>query len=231
MDRSSFVAGLRDVAPALPANATVGMLFGAAATQVGIEASAATAFSFLTVAARAQLAAVELLQNEATLPVVLATIVLINLRYAAFSAALAPKTKHLSKLWRAVIAYPLIDITYTFAEARYAQSDRDQLHRGWYFFAVGATWVVVYTVGTAAGTLVGQALGEGYHLQFMIPLVFISLLVSQVKTRPGVVAAVIGGGVALVTIDVPFNLGLLIAGIVGAIVGGVIDVDPWGWFQ
>ena len=229
MDRASFLDGLSDVSPALPANATVGVLFGAAAAQVDIGPIEATAFSLLTVAARSQLAAVELLQQEATLGVVLVTIVLINIRYATFSAAIAPRVEHLSRPWRALIAYPLIDLTYTFADVRFADTDPEELHRGWYYAGLGIPWVGVYAAATLVGAVVGRGIDQSLQLQFMIPLVFISLLVSQVRTRPGVVAAVVAGVIAVLATGIPFNLGLLLAGVVGAIVGGIADARVVGW--
>lgn len=225
MKRSSFVAGVRDIAPGLPANATIGMLFGASAVQVGLTPSTATAFSVLANAARAQLAAVELLRDDATLAVVVATILLINVRYVTFSAALAPKVAHLSWRWRAVVAFPVIDITYAVAETRFA--DDDDLHRGWYFVGLGIAWVGTYGVATLAGTLLGRVVGRGLQLEFVIPLLFIALLVSQIETRPGHVAALGAAGIAVAAAGLPFNLGLLVAGVAGAGVGAVADARGW----
>lgn len=244
MDYPSFVAGVRDVAPAQLANVSIGILFGASAVQVGLTPAASTAFSLLAVAARAQLVAVELLQNDATVPVVVATILLINVRYITFSAALVPKVDHLSWRWRALIAYPLIDITYAVADTRFSEADGDSerdtdadadtgavddsLHRGWYFLGVGASWVLVFTAATLAGTLLGRAVGDQYHLEFMVPLLFIALLVSQIQTRQGLLAAVAAGGLAIVGTGLPFNLGLLVAALVGAAVGTYLDAKKQG---
>ncbi|MFB6096320.1 MAG: AzlC family ABC transporter permease [Haloferacaceae archaeon] len=228
MHRPSLLAGVRDVAPAQPANVSIGMLFGASAVGVGLTPASATAFSLLAVAARAQLVAVELLGNDATAPVVVATILLINVRYVTFSAALAPKVEDLSWRWRAVIAYPLIDITYAVADTRFADADADAVHRGWYFLGVGASWVVVFTAATLAGTLLGRALGEQYHLSFMVPLLFIALLVSQIRSRPGLLAATVAGAVSMVAVGLPFNLGLLVAALVGAGVGTYLDARTPG---
>lgn len=225
MKRSSFVAGVRDIAPGLPADATIGMLFGASAVQVGLTPSTATAFSVLANAARAQLAAVELLRDDATLAVVVATILLINVRYVTFSAALAPKVAHLSWRWRAVVAFPVIDITYAVAETRFATDDN--VHRGWYFLGLGLAWVGTYGVATLAGTLLGRAVGRGLQLEFVIPLLFIALLVSQIETRQGHLAALGAGGIAVAAAGLPFNLGLLVAGVAGAAVGAVADARGW----
>lgn len=227
-DRSSFLAGVRDVSPAQPANVSVGVLFGASAVNVGLTPVESTAFSLLTVAARAQLVAVELLQTDATLSVIIATIVLINVRYVTFGAALAPKVEHLSRRWRALIAYPLIDITYAFADTRFADSTARPVDRGWYFLGIGLSWVVVYTAATLVGTLLGQTVGDQYHLEFMIPLLFIALLVSQIESRRGVVVAVGASVVAIAGVGLPFSLGLLAAGVVGAVLGALLDARAEG---
>jgi tetrahydromethanopterin S-methyltransferase subunit F len=44
-----------------------------------------------------------------------------------------------------------------------------------------------------------------------------------VHDRPGVVAAVVGGGVALVARDVPLNLGLVVATVAGILAGLVAE--------
>lgn len=123
MDRAAFSDGLRDAAPAVPPNVPLGMLFGATAVGVGIDPVQATAMSLFAFAATAQIAAVELLQGGTALPVVLATVLVINLRYVVFSASLAPKVDHLSRRWRSVVAFPLFDVTYALAAARFDAED------------------------------------------------------------------------------------------------------------
>ena len=54
-----------------------------------------------------------------------------------------------------------------------------------------------------------------------------ALLVSQIETRAGGLAAVGAGAVAVVATGLPFNLGLLVAGLVGAVVGAAADARGW----
>ncbi|MFB6092632.1 MAG: AzlC family ABC transporter permease [Haloquadratum sp.] len=223
MDRSEFVAGLRDAAPTLPPNVPFGMLFGATAVQVGIDPAAATALSLFTFAAMAQMAAVELLRSGAELPVVLATILLINLRYVVYSASLAPEVRHLSRRWRTLIAYPLFDISYALSIAHFAETDREAGHRGWYFLGAALPMVGVFVTGTLAGALAGTALGGGLHLSFAVPLIFIALLIPSIDGLPGVLTAAGAAFVAVATAGLPFNLGLLAAAIVGTAVGALVD--------
>lgn len=228
MDTSECIAGLRAVAPAVPPIVPVGMLFGATAVQTGFTPVSATALSLFAFAGTAQLAAVELLQEGATLRVVLATIVLINLRYVIFSASLAPEVSHLSRSWRALIAYPLFDLNYALAEARFEEVDPQEGHRGWYMVGVSLPLVAALVGGTLAGALAGRVVGDGFQLDFAITLVFISLLAPQVEGRPTALAAAAGLVVAIAGAGLPANLGLLVAVFCGTAVGVLAADRPWG---
>lgn len=250
MDRSAFGDGFRDSLPAVPPNIPFGMLFGATAVAVGIDPVQATALSTLTFAATAQLAAVDLLADGAALSVVLATVLIINLRYVVYSASIAPEVRHLSSRWRALIAYPLFDITYALAMARYldGDADPDELaadpdaaeadgqvdrgadeppaddgHRGWYYAGTALPFVGSFVVATAAGAIIGRTLGAGLQLDFAIPLIFLALLVPTIDGRPAVVAAVVAAGLAVLGAGLPFNLGLLVGLLAGIAAGAIAD--------
>lgn len=227
MDRSVLVAGLSAVAPAMVSSVSFGMLYGATATQSGMEPEAVVALSIIAFAAVAQLAIVELLQLGAPLPIILLTVGLINFRYLIFSATLAPKVRHLSRRWRAVIAYPLMDVTYALASTQFDETDPHDGHRGWYYLVVSVPFVGSFVLGSTIGALAGQSLADGLHLDFFLPLVFISLLVPQLKDKPAALTAIGAALVAVVGVNIPFNLGLPVAILSGALVGAILDAD-WG---
>ena len=228
MDTSECLAGLRAVAPAVPPIVPVGMLFGASAVRIGFTPASATALSLFAFAGTAQLAAVELLREGATLQVVLATMILINLRYVIFSASLSSKVRYLSRPWRALIAYPLFDLNYALAEARFEGTDPQEGHRGWYMVGVSLPLVAALVAGTLAGAIMGRAVGAGFQLDFAITLVFISLLAPQIDGKPTALAAGSGLVVAVAGADLPVNLGLLVAVFCGTAVGVLTEGRPWG---
>ena len=227
MDRSAFLAGVRDVLPVVASNVPLGMLFGATAVQVGFDPVAAVALSLFSFAALAQLTAVELLQSGTALAVVLATVLLINARYVIYSAALAPRVDHLSRRWRAALAYPLFDLNFALATTHFEESPED--HRGWYYLGVSLPIVVSFVASTAAGALAGGVLGRGLHLDFAISLVFVVVLTAQVDDRPALAVAVVAAAVATAGVGLPFNLGLLAATIAGTAGGAVAESDRLGW--
>lgn len=215
--RSDFASGARDAAPAVPPNVSFGMIFGATAVSVGMSPLAATAMSALVFAGAAQMAAVELIGREATLAVVLATIGLLNLRYVIYSASITPYVRHLPTRWKAVIAYPLFDINYALSVATF-EGDAS-VHRGWYYAGASAVLVGTWVLATLAGALLGAAVARDLGLEFVVPLVFLALLAPMVEDRPGAAAALVGGAVAVLGVELPFNAGLLVAAVCGVAAG------------
>ena len=53
----------------------------------------------------------------------------------------------------------------------------------------------------------------------MIPLTFLALALSTLKTRAHQAAATVGATVSFVGLDLPYSLGIILGGLVGIIVG------------
>lgn len=228
MDTSECIAGLRDVAPAVLPVVPVGVLFGATAVGTGFTPLSATALSLFAFTGTAQLAAVELLREGAALRVVLATMVLVNLRYVVFSASLAPKLRHLSRSWRALVAHSLFDLSYALAETRFEAVDPEEGHRGWYLVGVSLPLVAALVGGTLVGAFGGRVVGDGLRLDFAITLVFVSLLAPQVEDESTALAAAAALVVAVAGAGLPVNLGLLVAVVCGTAVGVLAEDRPSG---
>jgi predicted branched-subunit amino acid permease len=77
------------------------------------------------------------------------------------------------------------------------------------------SWQLATIVGVALGAQIPESLG----LEFAIPLVFLVLLIPVVQTRPGLVAAVVGGLVAVAASGAPYGLGLVIGALTGVAAG------------
>ena len=73
------------------------------------------------------------------------------------------------------------------------------------------------------GMLLGSAVPESWSLEFAIPLTFMALLVLAIRNKPGAVAAVVGGAIALAGVALPYNLGLPIGALAGVAAGMVSE--------
>jgi len=225
---TGFLSGVYDILPALPPNLPFGMIFGAAAVDVGISPLEATAMSLFVFAGAAQVAAVDLLQTDTALPVVFVTVVIVNARYVIYSASVAPLVQNLPRRWRAVMGYGLFDVNFAFFMDKFGPAgtvsgaeDGQTLHRGWYYVGLTAPAVVTFVAGTSVGALVGSAVGEGLDLEFAIPLLFIALLAPSIDSGPAVVTVVVAAVVSTGAAGLPFNLGLLVA-IFAAVCAGAV---------
>ncbi len=73
--------------------------------------------------------------------------------------------------------------------------------------------------------MVGNVIPDSWGLDFAVPLLFLGLLINALRDRPGLVAAVVSGVIAVVARDVqPAGLGLLGGAICGMTVAALLDV-------
>jgi 4-azaleucine resistance transporter AzlC len=217
MDTTAFRRGARDAVPLLLGIVPFGLVAGIAAVNAGFGLPMAVGLSVVVFAGASQIAALELLGQNAPLSVVVVTAVVINLRYLMYSASIAPYFREFSARWKAVLAYVLTDQAYAISVASY-RSDRP-VDRKWYYLGAAVTLWAVWQVTTIAGALLGTGVPDAWGLEFAIPLVFLAILVPAIEDRASAVAAVVGGSLAVLGAGLPLNLGLLVGSGVGITAG------------
>ena len=195
-----------------------GLVFGVVAAESAVGPLLGYLTSILIFAGAAQLVTIGLLEQGAAAAVVIATALVVNSRHMMYSAALAPSFREFPAWARFALPYIMTDQAFAVSIVRY-QNVQDPAYRRRYFAGAGMTLWISWQAATLTGVLVGAQLPEALGLTFAIPLVFLALLVLTVRTRPELIAAVVGGTVALLAVPVPFNLGLLIGAIVGVAAG------------
>jgi len=214
--RDDYVAGARTVAPVLVGVVPFGLVAGAAAVEADLSVAQAIGLSTVVFAGAAQLAVIELLGQDAPLAVVVGTALVINARMFMYSASIAPYFEGLAARVRPLVAYLLADQIYALSIVRFRESGTST----WYYLGVASPLWGVWVVTTIVGALVGTRIPSWLPLEFAVPLTFLALLVPVVEDRASLVAAVGGGGVAVVGAGLPYNLGLL-AGALGGIGAGL----------
>ncbi|MEF8778023.1 MAG: AzlC family ABC transporter permease [Natronomonas sp.] len=217
MDFVAVRRGVRDVAPLLLGIAPFGLVAGVAAMNAGLTIEQAIGMSIIVFAGAAQLAALELIGQDAPLSVIVVTAVVINLRMVMYSASIAPYFRSLPARIRAGAAYLLTDQAYALSVSRYRSGEGiDRL--GYYLGAAVAPWIV-WQVTTVVGALIQTGVPDSLGLEFAVPLVFLALLVPAMEDGPTTVAGVFGGVLAVLGSSLPLNLGLLVGAAVGIAAG------------
>ncbi|MEM6467559.1 MAG: AzlC family ABC transporter permease [Pseudomonadota bacterium] len=221
---SPFWMGCRDAAPFLLVVGPFAVLFGVVATEAGLNLLETMTFSFLVIAGAAQLTGLQLMVDQAPVLVVLASALAVNLRMAMYSASLTP---HLggAPLWtRALAAYFIVDQSYGLSVLKFEQNPdwalKDKLA---YFWGTVAPVCPLWYVFTLVGALIGTSIPESFALDFALPICFLAIIAPMLRTRAHLMAAVTSIVVALTFAWLPYNLGLLLAGMSGMMVGAEVE--------
>lgn len=219
--RADFLAGARTVAPVVVGIVPFGLVAGAAAVGAGLSPWQAVGLSTVVFAGAAQLAAIGLLAEGAPLAVVVATVLVVNLRMVMYSASIAPYFREIPARLKAPMAYLLTDQAYALSLARFLDDRDGGVSRPAYYLGAALPLWVVWQICTVAGVLAGANVPEWLPLDFALPLTFLALLVPTIENRATAAAALVGGSVATLGAGVPFELGLML-GAVGGILAGMV---------
>lgn len=198
-----------------------GMVIGVVVAESGIGDLAGWAGSWIILAGAANLAAIELMAEEASAAVVLLTVAFINSRHAMYSAAVRPKFTGFPTWFRWVGPYFLIDQVFALANAQ--PDEMPDRERMWHYFGSAITLWILWVASVTAGLFLGDVIDPDWHLTFAVPLLFTGLMLLSISNKPGIVAAVVGGGVALLTADFPQGSGVIIAIVSGVTAAGLAE--------
>jgi predicted branched-subunit amino acid permease len=139
-----------------------------------------------------------------------------------YSASMAPYIASLPTRWKALLSYLLTDEAYAPTILHYEKNGITP-YTHWFWLGAGCALWVFWQLSTALGIFLGAAIPESWSLDFALPLTFIAMLVPVLRDRPGIAAALSAGVVALVAFSLPYKLGLILAALVGIVVGTVLE--------
>ncbi len=220
--QNRFIEGAKVIAPLMLGAVPFGLIVGVTAAGSAIDNWAGWASSVIVFAGAAQLALFELLDAGSLAAVAIATPLVINLRHLMYSAALAPQFSKLAAADRVWLPYFLTDQTFVIAMGRF-RPDEDPITVKWFYLGASVTLWTAWVVATTLGVLVGAEVPPEWSLDFAIPLVFLALLVPSISSRPALLAAVVGGVVAVVARDLAQGTGIIVATLAGVIAGTIAD--------
>ncbi len=216
--RTRFWAGVRAQLPILLGVTPFGMIYGITAVEAGMPPLTAIAMSMIVFAGSSQFIAAELVARATPGPVIVLTTLIVNLRHMLYSASIMPYVRHLSRPWKFLLAFLMTDEVYAIAITNYRRRDTevDSRHlEQWYFLGAGVTLWITWQISTLIGILLGASIPAGWSLDFALALTFITLLIPTLEDRPTVLAALLAGITAVLAHGLRYNLGLILAVLVG----------------
>jgi 4-azaleucine resistance transporter AzlC len=199
-----------------------GLIAGAAPVAAGMDPLLAIAMNIIIYAGAAQLAAVSLMAQHVPVPIVVATVLVVNLRFVMYSAALAPYFARLSTTKKWLYSYFITDHGFALLSTK-LKPDAPVETIDHYFRGVGMTMWVAWNICAAIGAFVGSRVPASWSLDFTIPLVFLALVLPSLTTRAHWVAAAVASVASVFTFAMPLKLGLITSALMGVAVGSWLD--------
>src|ERR1700704_3101356 len=150
--RAALVEGWPGVVTVL----VVGIPFGIVARQSGLSPAEIVAMSVFVFAGASQFAMVQLFKDGVGWPVIVAPVLLINLRHLLMAAALRPYFAHVSVGRRLAAAFVLTDEAFAMAIGWFRRG-RTELA---YYATFAVALYILWNTATVIGMLVGPSIGE-----------------------------------------------------------------------
>ncbi|WP_171233140.1 AzlC family ABC transporter permease [Ruegeria sp. HKCCA4812] len=223
--KSYFWKGFRDGTPFIFVAVPFGLLFGVFATEAGLTLVQTMAFTSTVFAGAAQFAALQLLQDNTPTVIIIISALAVNLRMAMYSASLTPYLGSAPMWQRAFAAYLTVDQSYACSIVRFEKEpDLSVPLRMAYFVGSVTPITPLWILSTYLGAVLGAQIPESWALDFALPITFLAMIGPMMRTFAHVVAALVAITVSLLTVVIPFNLGLLIAGCAGMVAGAQAEL-------
>jgi len=214
--KQEFIDGVRDTFPLLLGAFPFGLIYGAVAVTAGVSLAAAMAMSVFVFAGSAQFIAVGLVAAQTPVAIIVLTTFIVNLRHLLYSATLLPHLKDLPQRWRIPLAFWLTDETFAVAVHRFQKKDSSSC-KHWYQLGSSIAMYLNWQFWCFSGMLLGNRLPDAsnWGLDVAMPVTFIGMIIPFVKTIPLAVCALTAGAASLLTLGMPYKLGIIASAFAG----------------
>lgn len=221
---SHYWQGVKAGLPFIIVVGPFGLLFGAVATEIGLDTLQTMAMTFLVIAGASQFAAVQLLAENAPVLVVIITGLAVNMRMAMYSAAIAPHIGRAATWQRLLMAYFLVDQSYAVSALKFEESPELSVADKMKFFfgsmtSIAPTWYACTYIGIVAGAQIPPE----FALDYAVPITFLALVGPSLRSLPHLAAAIVSVSVSLLLVWMPYNLWLMIAALLAMMTGAFLE--------
>ena len=227
---ATFVSGLATSLPLILGYFPIAFSFGVAATRAGLSQLEAFSLSLIIFAGSAQFLAVALLASGTPLLVSALTLVAMNLRHVLYGATLMRRAGPEAARRRAwAWSFALTDEVFGAALGALA---RGKSFSEPFMFGLGIGAYAAWLAGTALGAYAGGGALEHWPavsagLGFMLPALFLALLLSILTRAQVPVIAIAATATIAVTLAGTPTAGLL-SGMVAGAIAGVLGIGARG---
>lgn len=208
-----FKMGFRSILPIISGIIPFGAVMGSAFAEAKLTFWQSMLMNTAVYAGAAQLATVDLMKVNAAMFVVVATGLIINLRFLLYSAAMSPYLKDSGFIVKFLTAFTLTDQSYAAMSANHdkinTNAEATQFYLGTALCMI-LTWHGSVIAGYAFGNFAPQAL----NLDYAIPLSFVALLMPTLKTNGHRAVALFSSVISLLFYGLPLKTGMMVTALI-----------------
>lgn len=220
--KNEFIDGMKASIPILLGYIPIGITYGLLAVRSGLSSIETVLMSIIVFAGSAQLISVNMIAVGAgMIPIIMMTF-LVNLRHILMSASLSLHFKKTSKSLLSVLGFLITDESFAVSSASIERYE----DKGMYFFGLGVSAYLAWIISSLLGAILANILPISNlpALDFVLPAMFIVLLVMQIQRSLDVFVAIISGLCSLLLVYLlPGNWNIILATIIAATIGVVIE--------
>lgn len=221
-----MTAGVRRAAVLALGVLPFGVVYGVAVADSTVGTLPGLLGSVAIFAGASQLSLLDLHEQGAFWAVGVGTALVINARFVLYSAALSPSFSEFPPSWRYSLPHLMTDQAAALSVIEY-ETERDPLRRRGFYLGAALSLFTMWQLGTVLGVLAGAQVPESLQLGFIIPVMFMALVVPALRDRAGVAAAVSSACVSVATAFLPAGTNILLGALAGLAVGATL-VEPAG---
>jgi predicted branched-subunit amino acid permease len=205
--------GVADAASLVPAVFPLGFALGAALSDLSVSPLLAWSTAPVLVAGASQLVLVSQLDGGASAVAAALAALAVNGRFVVYGAALAPRFTSQPAWFRWFGPHLIVDQTYGLVTNRFPNGEaRPDEFRNYFTTSSALLWLA-WAGSVAAGVYLGSGVPASVPLDFILPTMFVALVVTGLRSSSEI-------AVALGAVAIAFTLGGPTAPLIGAAVLG-----------
>ncbi len=198
-----------------------GLIFGSLAVSQGLDPWIPIAMSLFVFAGSSQFVALGLMAAGAPLWVIVSTTFIVNLRHLLYAADFIKYVRHLNLKWRLLLAFGLIDETYAAIKPNLVSGKLSTANGHWAYLGSFLAYYLMWNTTTLIGVIAGELIPgmSAWGLEFAMVATFIGIITPYLRSLPYWSAFLCAAVMSLVLHDLPNNLGMLLAALLGVAAG------------
>lgn len=222
---TEFLAGITHTLPFVLGAIPFGVSYGILSVQAGLSIIETQLMSIIVFAGAAQFMALGMIQAGVSIPLIIMSTFLINLRHMVMGLSLSPYLAKTGPWWHRILAFGMTDESYIASITHYRKAAPEHADP---YFALGSStllfigWQLMTITGTLTGSSIANPLDWG--LDFAMPATFLVMLLAQITSKRLVVVAITSGIVGTLSyLYVPGKWYIIIATLAACIVGLALE--------